>query len=228
VIDALNSDDVMSAEREFANKNIQALGGLSAVYQNLPYGWEDTKVAELKEKLASPQYTSGVNANGEKWTLSEEEVAWIAARGEKLIRKVAEMTRVNDLTALNGIYALPVNEYQDDIASSLADWTNEYVLTVLPGQETVLTVKNKDGKDVNVKLAKFAYSQKLRKSASTLLSPSRFQGDDVVGAQKKATKERFSKLVEQSVGPRDQYDESKLPTEMKKWLAEQSEIESAL
>lgn len=228
VIDSLNDEEVKQAERDFTYKNLQSLGGIAAVYQNLPADWEDAQIADLKSKLKSPQYISGLNANGVAWTLTADEIAWIEVRGEKYIRKLAEMIRENDIQSLNGLYQIPESDYQDELVSFLADWSVEYLLSVQPEESTSLTVKNKDGKDVNVKLAKFAYSQKLRKAATTLLSATRFKGEDAVKAEKKALKERFAKLLDECVGPRDQYESDKLPQEMKKWLKEQTEIESAL
>lgn len=228
VIDELNKEDVSVAEREFAAKSIEALGGLDAVYLGLPADWESQQKATLASLLALPQYRQGKNALGQAWVLTDDEVSWIQSRGERMITKVAEIIRNSDLSALNSLSGLPENDYQDEIASFLNNWVEEYVFSVDEAAATSLSVTTKDGKAVNVKLLKFTYPQNLRKTAAGLLSASKFKGQDVVTSLKKANKDAFLKLLNEAVGARDQYDTEKLPAEMKKWLVEQQEIESAL
>lgn len=243
---ATASDDVLKAEKDYVDAEVQRLGGIEALTQALPDNFADVLVAKVRDLLQDPMYNSGVSQQGVSYAFSDDEKAVILQQVQLFAPQLKERLILNEIKALSGgNYDLSASYGQNmpDDDTKWADNDTTYALANIlearfekyslskTDQKVSGNITKKNGIEVKLDLPVYAYSQPIRVAAAKLLSSGHKAIDWGVVAKAKASDamDKEGDVLKPAFGddgPPD--DMSSLSRPVIQWILNNHSVSSAL
>lgn len=171
----LDEKDLQKEERDLVKQQIADAGGLTELLGTLDMADVQKQINHFKQLLKKEGPMSALH----DWEFTEEEVNFMLAESDKLMKQLEETFVEYELTALSNEKTLSENELNRELISVLSDRMKEIVFATSEKTIEAKLTKEKmsdDGEveveEVEVSLPLFKYPYNLRVMATSLLDKS--------------------------------------------------------
>ena len=196
-VDDSNAEEVSEAQSTYLADEIERLGGLSKVLQELEPDFAEKQYENFVKVIDDGNFTTGVGGNGEEFNFNSNEISLIKSKAKKFYFQLYEQLTEFSVATLALPKKLADHPLGDDFAKFLAQRTRSVVFAKSGKSETIsLTVPDKTEKGdkkvterktrvITVKLPTFKFDFKVRLKAAGLLKKSR--SENIVWAHAERT-----------------------------------------
>lgn len=225
LINDLNTSEVGQAETAYLESEVKRLGGVEVFLKSKSFAEIKALHETFLKLLDSPEYSSGVGANGQAYAFSEMDKTIIKNEVQKFFSRLPVAMLIVELSILDKSKNVIDHQLGLDLLDVIA---RKATMVVSLAASTIKgEVKNASGESVAVEVPQFIFPMSLRIMGVNLLSD---RGEDVLWSRKirtklfKVLKAHLDEALKQDI---DNLAIEDLSDDMARWVIENQKVLNA-